>query len=58
MIALRLAKSGWWGASVGSVMDAPADEVLAAVHYEVFVGEYEAETMALARREAESRRTS
>jgi len=56
MIALRLAKDGWYGASVNGVMDAPADDVMAALHYEVFVGEYEAEMMASARKEAENKR--
>ena len=46
-IALRLAKGGWWGADPGAVMRAPADEVVLAVQYEDFKGEYESEMLRL-----------
>lgn len=40
-IALRLAKAGWWQGDPGKVLRAPANEVMAAVHYENFLPEYE-----------------
>lgn len=41
MLALRLAKGGWWGGDPGKVLAAPVDEVLEAVQYEAFLGDYE-----------------
>ena len=40
-IALRLAKAGYWNGDPSRVLKAPAGEVLAAVQYENFCGEYE-----------------
>lgn len=51
VLALRLAKGGWWGGNPGSVLQAPADEVLLAIHYENFKGSYESEMMRIAREE-------
>lgn len=42
MVALKLARAGYWGGDPGAVKRAPLDEVLAAVDYDDFVGEYEA----------------
>ena len=49
VIALRLARGGWWGSDPGAVMRAPADEVMAALRYDDFVGRYEAEMVRLNR---------
>lgn len=49
MLALRLAKDGWWGGDPGKVMMAPADEVLEALAYEIFRAEHETETLRLNR---------
>ena len=48
MVALRLANGGWWGGDLGAVMRAPADEVMLAMQYENFKGDYEAEAMRIA----------
>ena len=40
-IALKLARQGWWGGDPGTVMRAPADEVIEAAQYENFVSDYE-----------------
>ncbi len=49
LVSLRLANGGWWGGDPGAVMRAPADEVMLAVQYENFKGDYEAESMRIAR---------
>lgn len=41
-MALRLAKAGYYGGDPGRVKMAPVDDVLNALAYESFVGEYEA----------------
>lgn len=41
MVALRLAKGGWWGGDPGKILLAPADEVLNAVEYEQFKADFE-----------------
>lgn len=40
-MALRLAKAGYYGGDVGAVKSAPVGDVLNALAYEGFVGEYE-----------------
>ncbi len=52
VLALRLAKGGWWGGDPGAIMAAPADEVLMAIRYEDFTGSYEAEILRMARESA------
>lgn len=42
VVALKLARAGYWGGDPGAVKRAPLDEVLAAADYEDFVGDYEA----------------
>lgn len=49
MLALRLASDGWWGGNPGSILQAPANEVMLAIHYTDFKGTYEAEMMKLAK---------
>lgn len=49
VIALRLAKGGWWGGDPRAVLGAPADDVILAVQYEDFKNTYEAEMMRMAR---------
>lgn len=46
-ISLRLAKAGWWQGEPGRIMEAPADEVMAAIQYENFVSDYERATFDL-----------
>lgn len=46
-IALKLAKAGWWQGDPGRIMNAPANEVMAAAQYENFVSEYERATFDL-----------
>ncbi len=41
-MALRLARGGWFGGDPGRVKAAPVVDVLNALSYEGFVGEYEA----------------
>ena len=41
MVALRLAKAGYYGGDPGRVKDAPVDDVLNAFAYEGFVSDYE-----------------
>jgi hypothetical protein len=41
VIALQLAKAGWWGGDPGKVLKAPTEEVLAAIQYEQFLPDYE-----------------
>lgn len=52
VMALRLAKGGWWGGEPGRVLQARADEVVLAAQYEGFVSDYEAEMHRLNRRES------
>jgi len=40
-VALRLARGGWFGGDPGRVKSAPVGDVLNALAYEGFVGEYE-----------------
>lgn len=47
MLALRLAKDGWWGGDPGKVMDAPVEEVLDVIAYDTFRAEYENELFRL-----------
>jgi hypothetical protein len=47
VIALRLAKAGYWQGDPGRILKAPTDEVLAAVQYEIFTGEHERMTYEL-----------
>lgn len=49
ILALRLAKGGWWGGDPGDILRAPANEVMLAVHYENFKGKYENEAVRIAR---------
>jgi hypothetical protein len=42
VVAVKLAKAGYWGGNVGRVKRAPIDEVLAAYDYENFCSDYEA----------------
>lgn len=42
VVAVKLAKAGYWGGDPGAVKRAPTDEVLAAYDYEDFCSEYEA----------------
>lgn len=51
IIALRLAKGGWWSGSPSSILAAPADEVMLAMQYENFKGSYESEMIRIARSE-------
>lgn len=53
VLALRLAKGGWWGGNPGAVLLAPADEVVLAVQYEEFKGSYEAEMLKMAKEAAQ-----
>lgn len=48
-VALRLAKAGWWNGDPGAVMNAPADEVMAALQYENFTFDYERKMVELNR---------
>ena len=48
-ISLKLAKAGWWQGDPGRVMQAPADEVLAAAQFETFQSDYEQATIELNR---------
>jgi len=41
LVALRLARGGWFGGDPGRVKSAPVGDVLNALAYEGFVGEYE-----------------
>lgn len=41
LMALRLAKAGYWGGEPGRVLRAPTDEVIAAMQYENFCGDFE-----------------
>ena len=41
MIALRLAKEGFWGGDPEKVMRARADQVVEAIQYVTFLGDYE-----------------
>ena len=52
ILALRLASSGWWNGSPGEVLNAPADEVMLAVQYDNFKGEYEAEAIRMMKEKA------
>lgn len=47
MIALKLAKAGWWGGDPGKIMRAPSSEVLAVVEYQAFVSDYEQASLEL-----------
>ena len=47
VLALRLAKDGWWGGDPGKVLAAPADEVLEALAYDNFRAEHEFEMVRL-----------
>ena len=40
-VALRLAKAGLWGGDPEKILKAPAEMVMAALHYEVFTADYE-----------------
>ena len=51
-IALRLAKAGYWQGDPGRILKAPADEVMAALQYENFCGEYEHAAMDLNKAES------
>jgi hypothetical protein len=42
LVALRLAKAGYYGGDPGRVKSAPVGDVLNALAYEGFIGEYEA----------------
>jgi hypothetical protein len=42
VIALRLARAGYWGGDPCAVKAAPVGEVLTALEYETFCGDYEA----------------
>jgi hypothetical protein len=53
VLALRLAKGGWWGGDPEKVMEAPVDAVLEAAAYESFQAEYESELIRLNKPEAE-----
>lgn len=46
-ISLKLARAGYWQGDPGRVMRAPADEVMAAAQYEIFVSEVEQATFDL-----------
>lgn len=48
-MALRLAKGGWWNGDPGKIMQAPADEVMAALHYEEFQSKFESAVVDLNR---------
>jgi len=41
MVALRLAKAGWWGGDPEKVKRAPADSVSKAMQYEGFLADFE-----------------
>jgi hypothetical protein len=41
VIALRLAKAGYWGGDPEKVLSAPADMVISAMQYEMYQQEYE-----------------
>lgn len=41
MLALRLAKAGWWGGDPDAVEMAPTESVLDAADYEKFTADYE-----------------
>jgi hypothetical protein len=51
-LALKLARAGYWQGDPGRIMQAPSDEVLAALQYEEFVAEYESATIELNREKA------
>lgn len=53
VLALRLASGGWWGGNPGSILSAPADEVMLAIQYTDFKGTYESEMIKIARKEIE-----
>lgn len=53
MLALRLAKGGWWGGEPGRVLSAPAQEVVLAAQYDDFMVRYENEMVKINRREKE-----
>lgn len=53
ILALRLAKGGWWGGDPDAVLGAPADRVMLAVQYEGFTANYETEMYNIAKREAQ-----
>lgn len=38
---MRLASAGWWGGDPEKVLQAPADLVMGAMHYEAFRADYE-----------------
>ncbi len=42
MVALKLARAGYWGGDPGAIRRAPLDEVLDAAEYEDFCADYEA----------------
>ena len=41
IVALRVAKEGFYGGDVERVLNAPADIVLNCIHYIKFLGDYE-----------------
>lgn len=51
MLALRLAKAGWWGGDPDAVEAAPVDSVLDAAELEKFDADYERAWLALNRKE-------
>lgn len=53
VLALRLAKGGWYGGNPGKILKAPAEHVMLAIQYDDFVAKYEKEMMNLNRRENE-----
>lgn len=51
VMALRLAKAGYWNGEPSRILAAPADEVVAAIQYENFCSDYERATYDLNRGE-------
>ena len=47
MVALRLARAGYWGGDPGRVKRAPVGDVMAAMEYENFCIDYEAASFEL-----------
>lgn len=51
IIALRLAKAGYMGGDPTQVMRSPVDTVVAMLHYENFLGDYERTWVQMNRKE-------